>query len=69
MQVDPVNHMLKAPISKRLKLKYDKLLSSNFAYNFNLRRYTEAALPIRSDSRAVATTNPPAHAPPLRASE
>jgi hypothetical protein len=32
--------MLKAPDTKRSKLKYDKLLSS-FAVNFNLRRYTE----------------------------
>ena len=31
---------LKAPESKRLKLKYDHLLS-NFAFKFNLRRYTE----------------------------
>ena len=32
---------LKAPGTKRLKLKYDHLLSS-FAVNINLRRYTEA---------------------------
>ena len=30
---------LKAPGAKRLKLKYDEVLS-NFAFNFNLRRYT-----------------------------
>jgi serine/threonine protein kinase len=30
--------MLKAPGTKRLKLEYNKLLSS-FAFNFNLRRY------------------------------
>ena len=40
MQVDPIKPTLKAPGSKRLKLKYDKLLSS-FAFNCNLRRYTE----------------------------
>ena len=32
---------LKAPGAKRLKLKYDEPLS-NFAFNFNLRRYTVA---------------------------
>ena len=31
---------LKAPGTKRLKLKYDVLLSS-FAFSFNLRRYTQ----------------------------
>jgi len=31
--------MLKAPGTKRLKLKYDSLLSS-FAINFNMRRYS-----------------------------
>ena len=39
VQVDPMKHMLKPPKTKRLKLKYDELLS-NFAFNFNLRRYT-----------------------------
>ena len=38
--VDPFKSTLKAPGTKRLKLKYDKLLS-NFAFNFNLRRYKE----------------------------
>jgi hypothetical protein len=32
--------MLKAPGTKRLKLKCNKLLST-FAFNFNLRRYRE----------------------------
>ena len=41
MQVDPIKPNLKAPGSKRLKLKYDEPLS-NFAFNFNLRRYIEA---------------------------
>ena len=40
MQVDPIKPTLKAPGSKRLKLEHEKLLS-NFAFNFNLRRYTE----------------------------
>ena len=38
MRVVPVNPTLKAPVSKRSKLKCDKLLS-NVAFNFNLRRY------------------------------
>ena len=41
MQVDPINSTLKAPGSKRLKLGHEKLLS-NFAFKFNLRRYTKA---------------------------
>ena len=40
MQVDPIKPTLKAPGTKRLKLKYDGLLSS-FAFKFNLRRYNE----------------------------
>ena len=40
VQVDPVRPTLKAPRTKRLKLKYDELLS-NVSFNFNLRRYTE----------------------------
>ena len=36
------NPILKAPGTKRLKLKHDKLLSS-FAFKFNLRRYTMLA--------------------------
>ena len=43
MQVDPLKFTLKAPGSERLKLKCDKL-HSNFAFNFNLRRYIEAGL-------------------------
>jgi hypothetical protein len=41
VQVDPMEPTLKAPEAKRLKLKYDELLS-NFASNFNLRHYTAA---------------------------
>ena len=40
MQVDPIKPTLKAPGTKRLMLKYDKPLS-NFAFTFNLRRYTK----------------------------
>jgi len=39
VQVEPMESTLKAPGTKRLKLKYDNLLSS-FAFKFNLRRYT-----------------------------
>ena len=39
MRVHPIKPTLKAPGTKRLKLTYDKLLSS-FAINFKLRRYT-----------------------------
>jgi hypothetical protein len=38
VQVEPMKSKLKAPGTKRLKLKYDILLLS-FAYNFNLCRY------------------------------
>ena len=42
MQVDSIKPTLKAPGIKRLKLKYDEPLS-NFAFKFNLRRYSAAA--------------------------
>jgi len=41
VQIDPIKPMLKPPGSERLKLEHLKLLS-NFGFNFNLRRYTEA---------------------------
>jgi len=41
VQVDPIKPNLKAPGTKRLILKYDGLLS-NFAFKFDLRRYTAA---------------------------
>ena len=40
VHVDPIKPMLKPPETKRLKLKCDILLST-FAFNFNLRRYSE----------------------------
>ena len=43
VQVEPMTSMLKAPGTKRLKLKYDKLLSS-VAFNWNLRRYISGAI-------------------------
>ena len=39
MQIDPVKPTLKAPGTLRLKHKHVKLLS-NFAFEFNLRRYS-----------------------------
>jgi len=41
VQVDPIKHKLKAPGTKRSKLKCDKLLLPS-AFNFYLRRYTLA---------------------------
>ena len=43
VQVDPMKPKLKPPGSKRLKLKCGVLLS-NFAFKFNLRRYTKDQL-------------------------
>jgi len=40
VQLDPVKPTLKAPGTKHLKLKCDEP-PSNFAFNFNLRRYIE----------------------------
>jgi len=42
-RVESMKPMLKAPGAKRLKLRYDELLSS-FAFIFNLRRYTMAMM-------------------------
>jgi hypothetical protein len=47
-----MNPTLKAPGSKRLKLKYNKLLSS-FAFKFNLHRYTKVATQFNQDAAAV----------------
>jgi len=41
VQVDSIKTVLTLPLVSALKQKYDKLLS-NFAFNFNLRRYTQA---------------------------
>ena len=43
MQVDPIKPKLKLPGTKRLKLKCDTPLS-DFAFRFQLRRYTLAGL-------------------------
>jgi len=44
VQVDPIKPTLKAPGTKRLKLKYDKLLS-NFAFKFQLAPLQHDAVP------------------------
>jgi hypothetical protein len=41
VQVDPIKPTLIPPETKRLKVNNDESLS-NFAFKFNLRRYTEA---------------------------
>jgi hypothetical protein len=47
---------LKAPGSKRLKLEHDKLLS-NFAFNFNLRRFILAVKRMQSFSAGLKSPN------------
>ena len=44
MQVDPIKPKLKPPGTKRLKLKYDILLSTS-AFKFNLRRFIQYGAP------------------------
>ena len=44
VQVDPMKPKLRPPGTKRLKLEYDGL-PSDFAFKFNLRRYSWARLP------------------------
>jgi len=41
VQLYPIKPTLKPPRTKRLKLKYDELVS-NFDFNFSLRRYSQA---------------------------
>ena len=44
LQVDPtMKPTLKAPLSKRLNLEHDNLLS-DFAFSFNLRRYSQVSI-------------------------
>jgi len=43
VQVDPIKPTLEAPGINLLELKYDKPLS-NFAFKFNLRRYSKALM-------------------------
>ena len=58
MQVEPMTSKLKAPGTKRLKLKYDNLLSS-FAFNIELRLYTMVD---RGDVVTVGQVDIPRHA-------
>jgi hypothetical protein len=63
VQVDPIKPTLKAPESKRLKLKCDEPLL-NFAFNFNLRRYMlEPATLLFAISMLRRLARP--HTPPL----
>ena len=52
VQVEPMQPMLKPPEIKRLKLEYDKLLST-FAFDVNLRRYSWAPCRARWDRANV----------------
>ena len=71
MQVDPIKPTLKAPGTKRLKLKYEKLLSS-FVFNFGLRRYSpeqlalDAARKKRAAAAAAAALASESHGSPGR---
>jgi len=56
VQVDPIKPTWKAPGSKRLKLEHEKQLS-NFAFNFNSRRYTVATA-AAADATAANTAGP-----------
>jgi hypothetical protein len=57
VQVDPMNATLKGPGCKRLKLGYDEPLA-NFAYNFNLCRYTLRRASWRSSRRIANSWTP-----------
>ena len=57
VQVDPIKPTLRAPGAKRLKLKYDETLS-NFAFNFNLRRYNWDAMRVAVDAGEVPSPPP-----------
>jgi len=65
VQVDPMQSMLKAPICRRLKLEHEKLLS-NFAFRFNLRRYSEGGVKFNgTDGSVIADTTAGAYTRPL----
>jgi len=59
VQVDPVNPTLKAPGTKRLKLKCDEPLSK-ITFKFHLCRYAEAV----DKYAALANPPPPPSSPP-----
>jgi hypothetical protein len=52
VQVDPIKSTLNAPGTKRSELIYDGPLS-NFAFNFNLRRYIVAYMNVLVRTNAV----------------
>jgi CRP-like cAMP-binding protein len=54
VQVDPIKPTLKAPGIISLKLKYHNLLS-NFAFKFNLRRYTVGEMSLLTGAPVAAT--------------
>ena len=60
MQVDPIKPTLKAPGTKPLTLKCDKLIS-NSAFNFNLLRYTVGNAAVRRlvEERGWSAAGPP----------
>ena len=64
VQVDPMNPTLKAPVSKRLKLKHDEPLS-NFAFKFNLRRFSKEMKSVRDlmTEAGLSKQRPPRHQP------
>ena len=55
VQVDPMQPMLKAPGSKRLKLEHHNLLS-NFAFKMNLRRYIKGPPRCPASPRRACTS-------------
>ena len=59
VQVDPIKPTLKPPGYMLLKLRYDGPIS-NFAFNFNWRRYTEADPTQALDAAAVWPLDPAA---------
>jgi aspartyl-tRNA synthetase len=61
VQVDPIKPMLKAPGSERLKLKCDDMLS-NFAFNFNLRRFISGIRRFLEDRAFLEMETPVLHA-------
>jgi len=58
VQVVPIKPTLKAPGTKRLKLKCDRLLST-LAFKFNLRRYTSARTACTPSTASHVSTRSP----------
>jgi hypothetical protein len=52
VQVDPIKPVLKAPVTKRLKLKQGELLS-RCAFKFDLRRYNKVSTLILGISQSL----------------